>query len=322
MSARQVALSLLVAMIVLVAFNFWLRHSLRNSVPRQLLHALDSSRGFTHLALGNSLMAAGFDPAVFDRYMNQGRVIAFNGALGASSQVEHLTLLREALRRDSSIKVVIYGFFDFQLTEPVVTRNSDLIGNLAASYYLEPDLALRFYIMSPRDRFEFEAMRHVPMLAERGAIWGKVEAMRRAMGQVGMPPVETNRFGRATDFGLLEAQSPDAFVSECEHWSGVGDGLNKPALEIIREAEARGAKVVIVEMPMHPFHQQHFYALDAWHRYRNSLRTLVERNGAEYISASGWITDPGEFADHLHLTPRGAEEFSRRLALQLRSSQD
>jgi hypothetical protein len=150
-SARQIALSLLVAMIVLVAFNIVLRRSLRNSVPRQLVHAMESTRGITHLALGNSLMAAGFDAAVFDRYMNPDRAIAFNGALGASSQVEHLTLLREALRRDSTIKVVIYGFFDFQPTESQVMKNSDLIGNLAASYYLEPALALRYYVYgSPR----------------------------------------------------------------------------------------------------------------------------------------------------------------------------
>jgi hypothetical protein len=160
------------------------------------------------------------------------------------------------------------------------------------------------------------------MLAERGAIWGKVEELRRAMGEVGMPHIETNRFGRTADFGLLEPRSTDAFVSACDHWSGVSDGLNKPALEIIRESQARGARVVIVEMPMHPYHQQHFYALGAWHRYRNGLRKLIEENGAEYVSASGWITDPGEFADHLHLAPLGAEDFSRRLALQLRSSQD
>jgi hypothetical protein len=111
-------------------------------------------------------------------------------------------------------------------------------------------------------------------------------------------------------------------VPECEHWSSAGDGLNKPALEINREPQARGAKVAIVEMPIHPFHQQHFYVLDAWRRYRTSLRALIERNGAEYVTASGWITDPGEFSAHLHLDPLGAEEFSRRFTLQLRLSQD
>ena len=139
-------------------------------MPRQLINRIDSSSAITHLALGNSLMAAGFDVPIFDRYMTPAPARALNAALGATSQVEHLMLLRRAMRHDPDIEEVIYGFFDFQLTEQPVIRNQDLIGNLAASYYLEPAIALHYSQMAPRDRLEFRLMRYFPLLVERGII--------------------------------------------------------------------------------------------------------------------------------------------------------
>ena len=273
----------------------------------------------TDLALGNSLIAAGFDAATFDLNMKPLPALALNAGLGATSPVQHLAFLREALGRERSIKVVIYGFYDFQLSEPPIVRNADLIGNYAASYYLEPDLALHYYGMNPRDRLEFEVMRRVPMMAERGTIWEKVEKLRRAMATIGMPREQSNRFGRTADFSLLEASGREAFAAACERWSEPTAGLSAPILEFIRESKAHRAKVVFVEMPMHPFHQRVFYEMPQWREYRSRLREMIAQTGSEYISASDWIEDPAEFADHLHLGPSGAKDFSSRLAVQLKS---
>lgn len=289
-------------------------------MPRQLLRQLNSTSDVTHLALGNSLMAAGFKAAAFDADIKPMRAVGFNAALGATDPVEHLMLLRRVLRRGQTLTTVIYGFFDFQLTEPPLATNSDLIGNRAASYYLEPDLALKYYEMSPRDRLEFSLMRHVPIMVERGAIWQKVELMRRAMSQLGMPPVAINRMGQVSDFAMLEAGSPAAFTAHCDRSIAEHAKLSAPILQIIAESKAHGARVVIVEMPMHPFHQRTFYSLPAWNRYRDYVRTLVEQAGAVYLNASDWIERPDEFADHLHLSASGADDFSRRLADYLRDS--
>ncbi len=64
---------------------------------------------------------------------------------------------------------------------------------------------------------------------------------------------------------------------------------------------------------MHPYHQSHFYALGAWDKYRDHLRKLVDAQHATYLNADDWIEDPNEFADHLHLTPSGAQDFSRAI---------
>ncbi len=285
-----------------------------------MLRRLNATTDITHLALGNSLMAAGFDAAAFDRDMKPLRVVAFNAALGATDPVEHLMLLRRALSRDPTVTTVIYGFFDFQLTGPPVAANSDFIGNRAASYYLEPELALQYYDLKLRDRLQFDLMRHVPILVERGTIWEKVELIRRAMSQLGMPPVATNRMGQVSDFALLEAESPAAFAAHCDRAIAEHAQLNAPIAQIIGQSKQHGARVVIVEMPMHPSHRQTFYSLPAWNKYRDYVRSLVEQAGGKYLNASDWIEHADEFADHLHLSAAGADDFSRRLADYVRDS--
>jgi hypothetical protein len=314
LSTRGVIVSLSVAAALFAAFNICVAWLARNSVPRQLLRQIDSTRGVTDLAFGNSLMFSGFDPDAYDRALAADRVVAMNAGLGASSVVEHLEILSRALERDDSIRVAIYGFFDFQLTDPPVATVSDIFGNRAMSYYAAPAIALQFYEMTPRDRIEFRLLRHVPVWVDRGMLWAEVEKLRRAMGQVGMPAVTANQFGRASDFTLLEASSPAEFEKECRLAIDGARGLSRPVVQLIADARAHGARVVIVEMPLPPAHQQQFYSLPAWQEYRKYVADRVRDAGADYIKASDWITDPSEFQDALHMTAAGATEFSRRLA--------
>lgn len=303
---------------ILLAFNLLVQHFARNSIPRQLVRKIDATQGITHLALGNSLIVAGFDPAAFETSMAPEPVVAFNAGLGASGTVEHLMILERALRDAASVKLVVYGFFDFQLTDEPSATLTDFFGNRAMAFYLDPDLALRDYQMSPGDRLGFDLLRHVPMVVERAGIWAGVERMRRKMGEIGMPHADTNRFGRAADFALLEARSPADFASRCDRLTRQNAQLSEPVVAMIADAHARGAQVVIVEMPMNPYHQSHYYALSAWDRYRDHLRKLVAAQHATYLSAADWIEDANEFADHLHLTSSGAQDFSRRLGAKIR----
>src|SRR5258707_9080651 len=103
-------------------------------------------------------------------------------AMGASTPAEHLLLLRAALRAgDRALVGGFYGFYDFQLTDPVSFASSDMIGNHDLLYYDEPEFALRYYSMSHYDAAGFEIARHFPLLAERGMIWAKVERVRLAI---------------------------------------------------------------------------------------------------------------------------------------------
>jgi hypothetical protein len=81
---------------------------------------------------------------------------ALNMAMGASSPAEHLLLLRAALRADDRAQLVLYGFYDFQLTDPVSFAFSNVIGNHDLLYYGELEFAPRYDSMS---RYDAEGLR-------------------------------------------------------------------------------------------------------------------------------------------------------------------
>src|SRR5438128_5782221 len=118
---------------ILGVFNIAVARVARNTIPRQVARRIDETRILTSLALGNSLMQAGFDETAFQEASSEpGRVAkAVNAGLGSSSPVEHLLLARRAFRSHRTMADVFYGFFDFQLTVLPHTAPGDLIGNRA-----------------------------------------------------------------------------------------------------------------------------------------------------------------------------------------------
>jgi hypothetical protein len=309
--------ALITLLIGLTVSNLVVIYLTRNSVPKKVRARSLASQSDQVIALGNSLIAAGFDEQAFDRGLNIAPSTgSVNLGLGASTPTEHLLILRSALRAGAHPATIVYGFYDFQLTQPEVFRTSDLFGNHAMLYYTEPKFAEQFFRQSLHDHIEFELMRHVPMLVERGAIWAKIERLRRGLSELGMDRKVTNRFGRAQDFSLLEAPGVAQFASDCV--SATDRKLNSAVSELIREASYTGIKVVIVEMPMHPYHVETFYRLAAWQQYTSRLRDILAEQNVAFIDASNWISSEQEFADHLHLSPLGASQFSEKLGSRLR----
>jgi hypothetical protein len=264
------------------------------------------------LAIGNSLIAAGFNERAFNLGMQlRDQKGSVNLGLGGSTPVEQLLLFRYALSHQMHPQVLIYGFYDFQLTAPIELTTQDIIGNHALLYYLEPEFGRHFYHLSHHDALEFEIMRHFPMFAQRGAVWARVEKLRRQLAEMGLPEEKVNHFGRSQDFSALEAANASEFTRQCESESG--RGLNAPIQELIREAKRAGLMIVFVEMPMHPRHIDTFYESSAWKQYRSHLHALMSSQDVKYVDASHWITDENLFADHLHLTDAGGGRFSERL---------
>jgi len=310
---------LCVLAIALVAMNAGVAVLTRNSLPRRVMAHARQAKNASVVAIGNSLIAAGFDESAFDSGLGaekeQGSV---NVGLGASSPVEQLLLFRYARAHEMDPQVLVYGFYDLQLTEPLKFATGDLIGNRDMLYYVEPEYGLRFYKLSLHDRVEFELMRRFPMMMDRSAIWAKVELLRRKIAQMGMPSEQVNRFGRAGDFTLLEANDTAEFVRKCE--SGTQGDLIAPVRELIRQASEAGIQVIFVEMPMHPAHLRFFYDTLAWEQYRSHLRALLAAQQVIYIDASRWMAGEEMFADRLHLTESGAAQFSERLGRLLREA--
>jgi hypothetical protein len=292
-----------------------------NTIPRWTMGRIRQSTGAQTIALGNSLIGVGFNEPSFDAGMGvdkpQGSI---NLAMGGSSGIEQLLMLRYALRQGVRPRTVVFGFFDFTLTHPLEYSTRELIGNRAMLYYLEPEYARRYYHLSLHDRAEFEIMRHLELFVDRGTVWERVEQFRRALAQQGMPPEPSNSMGRSVDFAMLEYPSAPAFIAEC------GRAIRNPLIPSIREialqAEAAGATVYFVEMPMPPDHVRLFYDQPQWSGgYRAHLRQMLAGIGANYIDASHWMPDENSFEDPLHLTYLGAQEFSRHLGEFLRATE-
>src|ERR1700739_2040919 len=136
---RQVALTAAIFIACLVTLNLTVAFLTQNSVPRRVMRHARESGAAGVLALGNSLVASGFDEAAF----NAGAGLsspggAVNLGLGASTPVEQLLLLRYALAQGLRPNLLIYGFYDFQLTTCDHFSIADLIGNHAMLYYVEP----------------------------------------------------------------------------------------------------------------------------------------------------------------------------------------
>lgn len=316
MQRRSLFIASIITAAILVAGDLLTRRIASNSIPRQVIRAIASApRIIDVLAVGNSLIAAGFNPVVVERRLvNSGRPpIAVNAGLGASGLIEHLILTRLAFR-SHRVKTLIYGFFDLQLTSDLIQKNSDIIGNRNVLYYQEPEITLQYARFDLVERLTFQAYRRSALLRERSSIWEKVEKLRRAMISVGMPPEETNRFGRRNDFALLEAGDSQTFSLACRKVILSGNLLAAPFRALLQQAKQNGVNIVVVEMPMHPLHLDRYYSVSIWKTVRSQTQAAIEAAGAHYLDASAWVPDSHLFDDHLHLSKEGAKQFSQLLA--------
>jgi hypothetical protein len=312
LAKRQLVLATVVLLAGLVAMNLVVAILTRNSVPRRVMRHARESQSASVIALGNSLVASGFDETAYDSGAGLSAPHgAANLGLGASSPVEQLLLFRYALSHGMHPQLAVYGFYDFQLTNPDRFTTSDMIGNHAMLYYVEPLYARRFYTLSLHDSFQFRTMYAIPMFAERSALWAKVEILRRAIGQQGMPAERSNRMGRVADFSLLESDNAADFRLHCE--ASMNQPLAASVSELLRQAHELDLTIAVVEMPMRAGHRRLFYDTPCWSQYTAHVRNLLEPFKVNYVDASDWIKDDALFADSLHLSAPGAAQLSQRL---------
>jgi len=290
----------------------------QTDVPHSMMGRVRDAKGASVAAMGNSLIGVGFVEASY----NEGAQLdkadgSVNIAMGGSSGIEQLLMLRYALAQGMHPRTVVFGFFDFNLTHPLEYTTADLVGNRAMLYYLEPEYARRFYHLSLHDRVEFEVMRRFDLFADRGDVWERLEIFRRKLGRQGLPPEASNSLGRSIDFAMLEYPSQAAFIAECAR--AKHNPLIPSVREIALQAKAAGARVYFIEMPMPPAHVESFYDEPGWGEYRAHVKGLLADLGAGYIDASHWMPEESSFEDPLHLTWEGSKAFSYRLGELLRT---
>lgn len=308
-------MAILLTLLFLVAANVAIHVVSNHSPARLVVNAAEQSSGANCIVIGNSLLYTGFKAQQFDEAAAKMDVSSrsLNAAVGATLPVEHLLMLRLALRKNPDPSVVIYGFFDFQLTDAPVARSDELMGNRNIGVFLEPREAERYYIMDAATFIKFRLLRDLPMYVERGNPYGRVELIRRRLRRIGLDSSAGDLSGNH-NFAELEAPLPAVFTQHCHDAIEKKEPLSAPVQEIIRETRASGARIVIVEMPLPPSHVHKFYDLPDWAAYETYVRGMATAQGAEFIDASQWMPDGSDFQDILHLSKLGAAQFSTKLA--------
>jgi hypothetical protein len=316
MTRKTFLISLLVTLsffaVVNIAVGRW-----SSRLPMRIkLDAVARNSDANVLILGNSLLDGHIDPPAFQKAAGElsEQLLPVDAALGASQTPEQYLLFHEGIKQ-RQVRAIVIGFYDFQLTQPVPTNVSDLIGNRALAFdpRIEAGDAESIYHFDFGSRVRYRLFRSLPMLAYRGNAWKSVELLRRKLGNVGMPEVATNELGRVSDFDALETK-PSQFQIEAQQFADNPVRLNEPIERILQEGKERHCAVVFVLMPISPYHQATYYSLDSWKRYRGAIQVLAAQRRAGFIDASQWYSDPSDFADKLHLQRGTRSAFSVRLA--------
>ncbi len=288
---------------------------------RKKLEAIRTASDPNLLFIGNSLMDGHLDePLLAAHAATHGVVfLPLNAALGASQPFEQRLLFEYASELHPSIRTVVVGIFDFQLTEEGHDKALDLTGNrmVGLDRRFPVSQVAAVYGFGSVDRFEVALLQHLPMIANRANVWKYVELLRRSMGKMGMPHVATNGMGRVDDFDALEAASSRDFAKVADPFLRQPDHFNSSFESVFDQAHRAGMDAVILLMPMSPYHQSHFYSQSVWSQYRVALLELAQKRRIRVIDASDWMKSEGDFEDHLHMSLPGVHEFTLRLGDEL-----
>lgn len=312
---------LLTGAAVLAALNLLIGAWSHRLPYAQKLEAIRTARDANILFVGNSLLDHHLDEAVFAQSAAVGGVqfAPVNSALGASEPPEQRLLFNYAIKNHPGIRTLVVGIFDFQLTAEDHSHLGDLTGNRMVG--LDRDFAAsdvaQIYGFGTLERMELAGLQGLPMGANRANIWKYVELLRRAMGAMGMPHAAVNSMGRVEDFSALEAGSPVQFDAQASAFLKHPEQFNASYEAIFAAARAHGMKVVVVVMPMSPYHHQTFYSRPLWSEYLKALTVLAGEREIRVIDASGWLPVQQDFVDHLHMAPDAVHDFSARLGTEL-----
>jgi hypothetical protein len=321
MTTKPLLPVLLTAALVLAVLNLGLGVWSHRLPYAQKLESIRTAHDPNLLLVGNSLLDHHLDEAALTQSAAQGNLAIrpLNSALGASEPPEQRLLFNYALRNHAGIRTLVVGVYDFQLTAEDHSRLTDLTGNrmVGINRRFRPADVAAVYGFGTLERMEIGALQWLPMAANRANIWKYVELLRRSMEAMGMPAEATNSMGRVGDFAALEAGSPQIFDAQARRFLDHPDGFNASYEAIFGEARRRGIDVVVVVMPMSPYHHEVFYIRPVWKQYLDGLGGLARARSIQVIDASDWMPDAGDFADHLHMTQDAAHRFSMRLGVEL-----
>jgi hypothetical protein len=280
------------------------------------------------LFMGNSLVDQSVDDDALVQASRDPLLKPLNGALGGTRPPEQRLLFEYAVRTHPGIRTLVLGFYDFQLTEPDRTQVADLAGNRMVGIDRRFSISevASVYGFGPVDELEIEALRLLPIVANRGNAlayvemmrrWRYVDQLRRSMESMGMLHVDHDRNAEADGRPVIESADFDNFDASARSFIEHPDHFNASYEAIFDQARGDGMDVVILVMPISPFHRATYYSRPLWREYLSALTKLAARRNIRVIDGSDWQPLPEDFDDHVHLSRQGAHRFSAILGGEL-----
>ena len=294
-STHQFFATLAITFVGLAAGGAFLQRGLSSARHHQFQSALESRQAAQVVAIGNSVVAAGFDSGAFSNaWPNSGS--SLNAGLGAAGLSQWYVAWRLCSDQKEDIQHLIMGAFDHLLTQPGKEHWSSWHSNDALAFYADPEWTTRFGSRNKIDDSIYRAARLSPLFTERGGLWSKVELFRRKLEGIGMiaETSETTEFGRVNDAKLLLENSMEQFRSRCLAEAKPEIDLAPQIVCILDEAAAKKIKVTVVMMPM-PAARFDFYRSSEWVSYLDHLRGLLAKHSCRLIDATEWIESKNLF---------------------------
>jgi len=312
MKPRAFFIQASIALLLIVLYNVAITLLARQMPARKMIDAvrhLEPGALFIH---GNSTMDAAFNDAIFAKATGEK---PFRAALGATLPVDHLNLARLAFNSGKP-RAMLYGFYGFQLYEDPTNSWRQFSGNRCLSLLIDPATAIRYSASnSIVDHLMIRLAAALPALRERDVIWFKVEKLRRALADVGLPSTAANKFGRVADFKQLVLFTPQDVHRLSQSIISSDRPFCGPLVEMFDLAKNAGVEVTVVAMPSHPTNLPLEVRSD-WNAYIAHVTKKLRQQGIRLIDATDWISEEKLFEDVLHVNEAGAVRFTEKLAQQ------
>jgi hypothetical protein len=301
----------------------------RHFLPEQELTAAVAAGDGCFLFLGDSRMAAGFQPGAMHAALaglGNDRCLA-NLAIGATDVSGAFLAARTYLSRGVRPAMVVLGSVaDFPLGPAAPLTPEEMVGNNAIHliWSRADDVFAEvpgFWSggIVPFDRgFRFLALRATPFGRYQSLFARKLQTFDARLA--GATPAERNRFGALDNMVSLEAHLRTGAVDRlAAALRSPNERRVSPWFRALRElVGAAGIPFVVVELPMPSRFRQAVVETEVGRAYRQWLRSDLEAGGGALIDLShpAWLSDQ-LFDDGLHLGARGATKLSESLGLQL-----
>jgi hypothetical protein len=275
------------------------------------------------LFVGSSVVRCNIRPLVFDQLLNSGgrSMVSFNAGLSGLWPDAVRLYLEDLWLTSARPRVVVQGIRYGELfPSPRARDYSDIASGVLESAWEDRTVIGRLKALP------FE---HLRLLQYRG-IW-PTWLLRYSNGNPGdagqdelriytdprgwTPRTPTLDVVRRRHMLDKEQPNPAIDVAKCRN---ALDQIRRSA----RAARRAGAEYVLVNVPEHAFRWSGPDGRERYRNYLDTLRALAAREGVAFVDVTGGdpaqFSSEAEYSDYHHMSPAGADRFTRLLAQEFR----